>query len=117
MKEDLAVQRRQGQQIVQSTSNGAVNTSSAVPSLQHQGGTSADGSVTQLNVPTADWEYVDEIVAMLKTASPLLALTLETMVDQFTTKFKATPEEEIYRFTFILLQDGVQVSISICRIA
>lgn len=57
----------------------------------------------------SDWEYVEEIGTILKTAYPLLALTLETMVDQFSNKFKATPEEEIYRFIFMLLQDGLQV--------
>ena len=56
-----------------------------------------------------DWMLVDEVAALLKTNNPLLALTLETMVDQFIMKFKSTPEEEIYRFTFMLLQDAVQV--------
>ena len=31
------------------------------------------------------------------------------MVEQFSVKFRATAEEEIYRFTFMLLQDAVQV--------
>ncbi|TDL29737.1 hypothetical protein BD410DRAFT_736870 [Rickenella mellea] len=53
-------------------------------------------------------DNVDEIVSILKTAYPLLTLTLETMVDQFTNRFRATAEEEIYRFTFMLLQDGIQ---------
>lgn len=56
-----------------------------------------------------DYEYVDELASILKTAYPLLALSLETMVDQFCTKFKASPEEEVYRFTLILLQDAIQV--------
>lgn len=56
-----------------------------------------------------DWMFVDEVAALLKTNNPLLALTLETMVDQFIMKFKSTAEEEIYRFTFMLLQDAVQV--------
>lgn len=56
-----------------------------------------------------DWMLVDEVASLLKTNNPLLALTLETMVDQFIMKFKSTPEEEIYRFTFMLLQDAVQV--------
>ncbi|KAL5487751.1 TRA1 [Sanghuangporus weigelae] len=55
-----------------------------------------------------DWMLVDEVASLLKTNNPLLALTLETMVDQFILKFKSTPEEEIYRFTFMLLQDAVQ---------
>lgn len=54
-------------------------------------------------------KYVDDLVAQVKTNNPVLALTLENTVEQFTNKFRATPEEEIYRFTFMLLQDAVQV--------
>ena len=56
-------------------------------------------------------KYVDDLVSQVKTNNPLLALTLENTVEQFANKFRATPEEEIYRFTFMLLQDAVQVSI------
>ena len=58
-------------------------------------------------------KYVDDLVAQVKTNNPLLALTLENIVEQFANRFKATPEEEIYRFTFMLLQDAVQVR-SLC---
>lgn len=90
----------------------------------------SDGVATAPNMPTTsqtsdsqgsgdgglkhDYEFVDEIVAILKTAFPLLVLTLETMVDQFNMKFKPTPEEEIYRFTFMLLQDGIQAREDYC---
>ena len=56
------------------------------------------------------WEYVDEISAILKTAYPLLAPTLEQMVDQLGHRFKPTQEEEIYRFISALLSEGVYVS-------
>jgi transformation/transcription domain-associated protein len=56
------------------------------------------------------WEYVEEVVQILKTAFPLLILSMETMVDQINQRFKATPEEEIYRLTCMLLQDAMQVS-------
>lgn len=55
------------------------------------------------------WEYIEEVVQILKTAFPLLILSLETMVDQISQRFKATPEEEIYRLVCMLLQDAVQV--------
>lgn len=54
------------------------------------------------------WEYVDEVVQILKTAFPLLILTMETMVDQILQRFKATSEEEIYRLICMLLQDAIQ---------
>jgi transformation/transcription domain-associated protein len=54
-------------------------------------------------------EYVDEIVTILKTAFPLLILSLETMVDHINARFKATTDEEIYRLVCMLLQDATQV--------
>ncbi|KAF8339104.1 FAT-domain-containing protein [Cantharellus anzutake] len=57
------------------------------------------------------WEYVDEISAILKTAYPLLAPTLEQMVDQLGHRFKPTQEEEIYRFISALLSEGVYQSV------
>ena len=105
-QEQLAVQARSMQAVAnggQSSADGTAlpNMPMPQPTVDNQG--AADGS------PKQDHEYVDEVVAILKTAFPLLVLTLETMVDQFNVKFKPTPEEEIYRFTFMLLQDGIQV--------
>jgi transformation/transcription domain-associated protein len=61
------------------------------------------------------WEYVEEVVNMLKTAFPLLILSMETTVDQISHRFKATQEEEIYRLICMLLQDAMQVT-SLMRI-
>lgn len=55
------------------------------------------------------WTYLDEVVQILKTAFPLLILSLETMVEQLNTRFKATPEEEAYRLMSMLLHDAIQV--------
>ena len=55
------------------------------------------------------WEYVDEILQMLKTSFPLLILSLETMVDQIQHKFKPNPEEDVYRTICMLMQDAIQV--------
>ncbi|KAG8865354.1 hypothetical protein FRB96_000244 [Tulasnella sp. 330] len=57
--------------------------------------------------PRQPWETVEEIVAILKTAFPLLALTLETMVDQFAARFKATQEEELVRYFNALLMEAL----------
>jgi transformation/transcription domain-associated protein len=53
---------------------------------------------------------VEEVVQILKTAFPLLILCMETLVDQINQRFKATPEEEIYRLICMLLQDAIQVN-------
>ena len=55
------------------------------------------------------WDYIEEVVQILKTAFPLLILSLETMIDQIAQRFKATPEEEVYRLVCMLLQDAIQV--------
>jgi transformation/transcription domain-associated protein len=60
-------------------------------------------------VSRAPWDYMEEIVSMVKTAFPLLILSLETMVDQFTSRFKTSPEEDAYRLSGILLQEISQV--------
>lgn len=62
-----------------------------------------------INVKRHPWEYVDEIMGLLKTAFPLLALSMETMCDQIINKLKPTTDEDIYRLILALLNDGVQV--------
>ncbi|PCH41022.1 hypothetical protein WOLCODRAFT_151061 [Wolfiporia cocos MD-104 SS10] len=53
------------------------------------------------------WDYVDEVVQILKTAFPLLILSMETMVEQIAMRFKATPDDEVYRLVCMLLQDAM----------
>lgn len=60
--------------------------------------------------PKQPWELVDEIMNMLKTAFPLLALTMEKMVDQISLRAKPSSDEDIYRFFAALLADALQVS-------
>lgn len=47
-------------------------------------------------------------MAILKTAYPLLALSLESLVDQINQRFKCTADEDAYRLGVALLNDGVQ---------
>lgn len=75
--------------------------SPAIPSSQP----SSDAVPTQTKQP---WDYVDEILGIMKTGHPLLVLTIETMVDQVLQRFKASGEEEIYRLICMLLGDAVQ---------
>nr|XP_018259603.1 transformation/transcription domain-associated protein [Kwoniella dejecticola CBS 10117]OBR81761.1 transformation/transcription domain-associated protein [Kwoniella dejecticola CBS 10117] len=58
--------------------------------------------------PRQPWDHVDEIMNMLKTAFPLLALTMEKMVDQISLRAKPNPDEDIYRFFSALLADAMQ---------
>lgn len=55
------------------------------------------------------WDYVEEVMQILKTAFPLLIMNMETVVEQIILRFKASPEEEIYRLICMLLQDAMQV--------
>ncbi|RLV84171.1 Transcription-associated protein 1 [Meyerozyma sp. JA9] len=54
------------------------------------------------------WEHVEEIMGILKTAYPLLTLSLESLVDQINQRFKCTADEDAYRLGVALLNDGVQ---------
>ncbi|KAI8806472.1 hypothetical protein BJ742DRAFT_680099, partial [Cladochytrium replicatum] len=51
--------------------------------------------------------HVEEVMSLVKTAFPLLALSLETMADQLTERFKPLPDEDIYRLIVALLADGI----------
>lgn len=59
------------------------------------------------------WEYSDEIMGVLKTTFPLLALSMETMVDQIQKHFKCPPDEDAYRLIVALLNDGLAVCLKI----
>ena len=94
---------RQNQQI--QAQNGQNN-------VKPEGNGSSDSQQTTEGNTKEDWKLVEEVAALLKSTNPLLVLTLETMDDQFIMRFKATAEEEIYRFTNMLLTDAIQV----CRL-
>jgi transformation/transcription domain-associated protein len=55
------------------------------------------------------WEFIDELSGLLKTAFPLLALSMEAVVEQILQRLKPTTDEDIYRLIVALLTDGVQV--------
>lgn len=73
------------------------------PQPQNQG-SGAEPEKEPLKKP---WEYSDEIMSGLKTAFPLLALSMETMVDQIHKNFKCPPDEDAYRLIVALLNDGL----------
>ncbi|KAH6689603.1 transcription-associated protein [Plectosphaerella plurivora] len=53
------------------------------------------------------WELTEEIMSVLKSAFPLLALSMETMVDQIQKHFKCPPDEDAYRLIVALLNDAL----------
>ncbi|CZR69557.1 related to the component Tra1 of the SAGA complex [Phialocephala subalpina] len=53
------------------------------------------------------WEHTEEILSVLKTAFPLLALSMESMVDAIQKHFKCPPDEDAYRLITALLNDAL----------
>ncbi|KXS11669.1 hypothetical protein M427DRAFT_158085 [Gonapodya prolifera JEL478] len=89
---------------------------------QNQNGTDADSGQQDLSrnqpmetdevaaqpaVKKLPWELIEEIHSMLKTAFPLLALSMETMVDQIIQRLKPTADDDMYRLIAALLNDAV----------
>lgn len=72
---------------------------------QKSGGENTAASSTAQKKPP--WELTDETMSTLKTAFPLLALSMETMVDQIQKHFKCPPDEDAYRLIVALLNDGL----------
>jgi len=108
---------RQGSSSRPGTANGDTHTNGPTvngEAVKHE----TDGTNGEVQ-PTADegtepaqkkpWEYSDEIMAVLKTTFPLLALSMETMVDQIHKHFKCPPDEDAYRLIVALLNDGFSV--------
>ncbi|KAI8370186.1 hypothetical protein EDC96DRAFT_563874 [Choanephora cucurbitarum] len=67
---------------------------------------------TASNSSTTPTHPLDEIMAMLKTGYPLLALSMETMVDQIQLKFKPQADEDMYRLVVALYNEGAQQLLS-----
>lgn len=77
---------------------------SPAPGVEANGANGANGAATA----PQPWDHVDEIMNILKTAYPLLALSLETLVDQIYQRFKCLPDEDTYRLIMALLNESVQ---------
>ncbi|CDH15648.1 probable Transcription-associated protein 1 [Zygosaccharomyces bailii ISA1307] len=58
------------------------------------------------NGPRQPWEHLQELNNILKTAYPLLALSLESLVAQINERFKTTTDEDLFRLINVLLIDG-----------
>ncbi|KAI9818249.1 MAG: hypothetical protein M1832_004465 [Thelocarpon impressellum] len=84
---------------------------SGSPKVEATGGeqSSPNGTAQSAAQPAKKypWEFTEEIMSVLKTAFPLLALSMETMVDQIQKHFKCQPDEDAYRLIVALLNDGL----------
>ncbi|RPB12496.1 hypothetical protein P167DRAFT_506485 [Morchella conica CCBAS932] len=96
----------QGNQNVQTQTNSAG--SPIVPNGPSVSSPAAAVPSPQPQVKRLPWEYAEEIMSVLKTAFPLLALSMETMGDQIQKFFKCPPDEDAYRLIVALLNDGLQ---------
>lgn len=72
-----------------------------------QSGTPNPAAPDAAPAPKKPWDHVEEISNILKTAFPLLALSMETMLDQISKNFKCPPDEDAYRLIVALLNDGL----------
>ncbi|KAK5071536.1 transcription-associated protein 1 [Lithohypha guttulata] len=66
-----------------------------------------DSEAPKAEAPKKPWDHADEVMAGLKTAFPLLALSMETMTDQISKHFKCPPDEDAHRLIVALLNDGL----------
>ncbi|KAJ2091537.1 transcription-associated protein 1 [Coemansia sp. RSA 986] len=117
-EESLIARRRQ----TASTSQGPAQKTETSTSGAAPGTSSADGSLSA-DLPSQaaalasatgqqagpSVSAIDELMPKLKTAHPLLALSMETMIDQIVHRLKPCPEEDIYRLVHALLSDGLQL--------
>ena len=90
--------------------NGTTNGTSASPKREPgvQAPTKEEDETSKDPQPAKKpWEYSEDIMQALKTAFPLLALSMETMVDQIQKHFKCPPDEDAYRLIVALLNDGL----------
>ncbi|KAF2841297.1 hypothetical protein M501DRAFT_1000466 [Patellaria atrata CBS 101060] len=93
------------------TANGEnqANGVQTTPKQEGNGASTPNGATGAASpeTPKKPWDYTEEIMASLKTAFPLLALSMETMVDQIHKHFKCPPDEDAYRLIVALLNDGM----------
>ncbi|KAI5963026.1 TRA1 [Candida pseudojiufengensis] len=105
-REDFAAQQRQA---IEMARQQAASVNNADGGNEHVNGQqSPPPQITIPNSVRLPLEHVEEIMAILKTAYPLLALSLESLVDQINQRFKCTADEDAYRLGVALLNDGVQ---------
>ena len=91
------------------TANGEAATNSSDATKQGSNGTvaAATNGDAKKREPEQPWEHADDVMQELKKTWPLLALSMETMVDQIQKYFKCPPDEDAYRLIVALLNDSL----------
>ncbi|KAK2603463.1 transcription-associated protein 1 [Conoideocrella luteorostrata] len=90
------------------TANAPTPTPTPTPAAAAANGQKPEqGATSGSNQKKMPWELTEEIMSVLKTAFPLLALSMETMVDQIQKHFKCPPDEDAYRLIVALLNDAL----------
>ncbi|EON62943.1 hypothetical protein W97_02169 [Coniosporium apollinis CBS 100218] len=108
---DKAARAKQGQP--DGSPNGTQDSAgnpSTTPKVEPNGQPAANGDSGEPPVPKKPWEYFEELNAALKTAFPLLALSMETMVDQIQKQSARSPDEDTYRLIVLLFGDAVNAT-------
>lgn len=54
-------------------------------------------------------EHTEDLIGILKTGYPLLALSLENMVEHIIHRLRSSPEEDLYRIITTLITENIQV--------
>ncbi|TPX61909.1 hypothetical protein PhCBS80983_g00781 [Powellomyces hirtus] len=116
-REDLLTMKKLAAAATPARPQEPASQTSAQPDSPATGQTAENGTAGSAPNPGAappirkpsPWEHIEEINAVVKTAFPLLALSMETMLDQIMQRLKPTTDEDIYRLIVALLNDGVQM--------
>lgn len=59
-------------------------------------------------------EHTEDLLGILKTGYPLLALSLENMVEHIIHRLRSSPEEDLYRIITTLISENMQVKYLYC---
>lgn len=74
-----------------------------------QGQNSEGLSPTVVEPRRSPVEYTEDLLAILKTGHPLLALSMENMVEHIVQRLRSTADEDLYRVIVTLLSEAFQV--------
>jgi transformation/transcription domain-associated protein len=89
--------------------NGANGNADATPKVEGADeAAQARQQMIQAEKKKKPFDHTDEVMTVLKTAYPLLSLSMEQLVDGIQAKFKCPPDEDAYRLIVALLNDGLQ---------
>ncbi|EHL01430.1 putative Transcription-associated protein 1 [Glarea lozoyensis 74030] len=89
------------------TANADATVKSEPDAKPQPNGAAAPSGETPEKKAQAPWEHGEQVLSVLKTAFPLLALSMETMVDSISKNFKCPPDEDAYRLITALLNDAL----------